>query len=215
MPISPRWPGTLVAMALALTLAAPPSDAAAARRPTPTPSHAPKPVAEHREGFPWLALAPVGLSAGYVYGGHWGRAALVPVVVYGAVAVGAVAGLVSSFDQASWAKPLESIAGFIILPVLGAGAAFGASTVVVLLDQAFLPHAGGPWVAPALTVGVVSLLVVAQVWPDHDQDARLGLTAIAPVLRASALGPDHHPGLTLEERERLVHGDAGAAQLLR
>ena len=161
------------ALVLALTLALGFATAPALAEEAPAPA----PVREERsEPFPWIALAPVGLSAGYVYAGRWERVVLAPIVVYGAVGAGAMAGLAAGLDRATWKSPLGSFLGIVILPALGAGAAFGVGSLVVLIDQALLPHAGSPWAAPALTVATVGLLFYAHIaaqerHSDHDAAA--------------------------------------------
>jgi hypothetical protein len=108
---------------------------------------------------PIALLAPAGLAVGYIWAGRWERAVFVPLGVYTLVFCGAGAGLVASFARFDLWKPIDSVLNFAFMPLLGMGVAFGTSSALVLMDQAFLPHSGGPLLAPALSAGTVVAII--------------------------------------------------------
>lgn len=165
------------------------------------PPH-PQPIRESRENhdvFPWSALAPIGLSAGYIYTGQGAKAVLAPIGIYALTFGGMVLFFAEAWDRGTWKNPVGSLVDILVSPLLGAGLGFATGAGIVLVDQALTPHAGGPWMAPALSAGVVAVLIGTHV----------------VLLKAnSGSFADHHPGLALEQHHGLVGGDDRAAQLL-
>ena len=106
-----------------------------------------------------VLLSPLGLSAGYLYTGSWVRAVTVPLGVYALVAVGTTAGCIMGIEQWDPWHPIDTTANGIALPFKGAALGFGLGAGATLLDQAFQPGLGQPWVAPALSVGAVAAIL--------------------------------------------------------
>lgn len=155
-----RFGSLVLLLPLTLGLAGPPAIAQ-----TPPPPAVEPPADRKAPPFQWWTLAPLGLAAGYVYTGRWERAILVPLGMYVLVFVSAALAFVMSLKDFRFARPIGSLHRVLLSPWLGAGLAFGAGMGLVLLDQAFSPHAGAPWVAPALTAGTV-LVIFAINGPD-------------------------------------------------
>lgn len=179
-----------VAATLVLALAAP----ALAAEPAPSPE--PKP----RGGVPLASFMPLGLTAGYIVTGDGTKAVVAPLVVYGASFAGMVFGFTQAVDRATWKNPVGSMLDLMLSPLGWTMIGFGASTGIFLVDQALSPHAGGPWLAPAVSVGVMAGLVGGQLALDR---------------RASVPFLDHHAGLALEQQHRLVRRHDRAAQRLQ
>ncbi len=159
----------------------------------------PRPARANVEVFPWSVLAPVGLSAGYVVTGQGTKALLAPIGVYALTFGGMALTFAAAWDRGSWKNPVGSLVDIIVSPLAGAGIGFASGAAIVLVDQALTPHAGGPWLAPALSAGaVVALIGTHVVW------LKLYSEPLA----------NHHPGLSFEQHHGLVGGDDRAAQLL-
>lgn len=107
------------------------------------------------------AAIPLGMSAGYLYTGNWGRALIAPVGLYGVTFAGLAWGWTWGWEHASWKDPIGSFFNVLTGPVVGAGLGFAAGSTVILLDQAFLPQAGGPFAAPLISIGTTAALIGA------------------------------------------------------
>lgn len=192
MSIARRLTAPALALVLALGLAQAPAQADEAPRP--------RQARAKREVFPWAALAPVGLSAGYIYSGQGTKAVLAPLAVYALTFGGMVLAFSAAWDRGSWDNPVGSLVDIIVSPLAGAGLGFATGSAIVLVDQALTPHAGAPWVAPALSAGTVVLLIGTQVVLSDAGSAPFA----TPLSRPLA---DHRPGLALERLQGLAGGD--------